>query len=251
MTLLAPGGRSGRLVPSLRRHGDAAQADAPEALHQGDAGRSARFSGPGNGPSRRRPAPLYGETIGNPRGSILDLEKFAGLAAAHNIRSSSTIPSPPPISAGRSNGARRSCSTRRRNSSAATAAPSAASSSTRAISTSAASPPSRPPRPPTTISASSTLSAINGFLMKARAETVRDVGACISPMNSFLILQGLETLSLRMDRHVANASGSPVTWRSIRRSPGSPMRGCRAIPDHALAQKIPAPGPPGRSSPSA
>jgi O-acetylhomoserine (thiol)-lyase len=44
-----------------------------------------------------------------------------------------------------------------------------------------------------------------GFLMKLRAETVRDTGACISPMNSFLLLQGVETLSVRMDRHVANA----------------------------------------------
>jgi O-acetylhomoserine (thiol)-lyase len=43
-----------------------------------------------------------------------------------------------------------------------------------------------------------------GFLVKLRAETVRDTGACISPMNSFLLLQGLETLSLRMDRHVQN-----------------------------------------------
>ncbi|HWD39965.1 MAG TPA: O-acetylhomoserine aminocarboxypropyltransferase/cysteine synthase family protein [Fimbriimonas sp.] len=46
-----------------------------------------------------------------------------------------------------------------------------------------------------------------GFLMKLRAETVRDTGACISPMNSFLLLQGLETLSLRMERHVSNAQG--------------------------------------------
>ena len=44
-----------------------------------------------------------------------------------------------------------------------------------------------------------------GFLVKLRAETLRDTGACISPMNSFLLLQGLETLSLRMDRHVQNA----------------------------------------------
>jgi len=36
-------------------------------------------------------------------------------------------------------------------------------------------------------------------------ETVRDTGACISPFNSFLLLQGLETLSLRMDRHCQNA----------------------------------------------
>lgn len=44
-----------------------------------------------------------------------------------------------------------------------------------------------------------------GFLMKLRAETVRDTGACISPFNSFMLLQGLETLSLRMERHVSNA----------------------------------------------
>src|SRR5258707_3842003 len=43
------------------------------------------------------------------------------------------------------------------------------------------------------------------FLTKLRAETVRDTGACISPFNSFLLIQGLETLSVRMDRHVANA----------------------------------------------
>lgn len=43
------------------------------------------------------------------------------------------------------------------------------------------------------------------FLMKLRAETIRDTGACISPTTSFNLLQGLETLSLRMDRHVSNA----------------------------------------------
>jgi O-acetylhomoserine (thiol)-lyase len=41
--------------------------------------------------------------------------------------------------------------------------------------------------------------------MKLRCETVRDTGACISPFNSFLLLQGLETLSLRMERHCQNA----------------------------------------------
>jgi O-acetylhomoserine (thiol)-lyase len=45
-----------------------------------------------------------------------------------------------------------------------------------------------------------------GYVMKLRAETLRDLGAAMSPFNAFLFLQGLETLSLRMDRHVANAS---------------------------------------------
>ena len=45
-----------------------------------------------------------------------------------------------------------------------------------------------------------------GYLMKLRAETLRDLGAALSPFNAFLFLQGLETLSLRMERHVENAS---------------------------------------------
>src|SRR5678816_2652260 len=44
-----------------------------------------------------------------------------------------------------------------------------------------------------------------GYLMKLRAETPRDLGAAMSPFNAFLFLQGLETLSLRMARHVENA----------------------------------------------
>ena len=42
------------------------------------------------------------------------------------------------------------------------------------------------------------------FIIKARVEGLRDFGATISPFNSFLLLQGLETLSLRMERHVKN-----------------------------------------------
>ncbi|GAF39313.1 O-acetylhomoserine O-acetylserine sulfhydrylase [Agrilactobacillus composti DSM 18527 = JCM 14202] len=42
------------------------------------------------------------------------------------------------------------------------------------------------------------------FTTKVRAEGLRDTGAAISPFNSFLLLQGLETLSLRLERHVAN-----------------------------------------------
>jgi O-acetylhomoserine/O-acetylserine sulfhydrylase len=42
------------------------------------------------------------------------------------------------------------------------------------------------------------------FIVKARVEGLRDLGPALSPFNSFLFLQGLETLSLRMDRHVEN-----------------------------------------------
>ena len=44
-----------------------------------------------------------------------------------------------------------------------------------------------------------------GYLTKLRAGILRDTGACMSPFNAFLILQGLETLSLRMEKHTANA----------------------------------------------
>ncbi len=44
-----------------------------------------------------------------------------------------------------------------------------------------------------------------GFTMKARLEALRTLGPALSPFNAFLFLQGLETLPLRMDRHVANA----------------------------------------------
>ncbi|MFM7118969.1 MAG: O-acetylhomoserine aminocarboxypropyltransferase/cysteine synthase family protein, partial [Gammaproteobacteria bacterium] len=46
---------------------------------------------------------------------------------------------------------------------------------------------------------------IYGYLMKLRAETLRDLGAAMSPFNAFLFAQGLETLPLRMRQHVANA----------------------------------------------
>ncbi len=49
------------------------------------------------------------------------------------------------------------------------------------------------------------------FIMKARVEMMRDLGACLSPFNAFLFLQGLETLSMRMERHVNNAN-AVATW---------------------------------------
>lgn len=47
---------------------------------------------------------------------------------------------------------------------------------------------------------------VYGYLMKLRAESLRDLGAAMSPFNAFLFLLGLETLPLRMARHVENAS---------------------------------------------
>jgi len=43
------------------------------------------------------------------------------------------------------------------------------------------------------------------YALKARVQLLRDLGPAISPFNAFLVVQGIETLSLRMERHVANA----------------------------------------------
>lgn len=43
------------------------------------------------------------------------------------------------------------------------------------------------------------------FIIKARVEGLRDLGSCVSPFNAFLFLQGIETLGMRMDRHLQNA----------------------------------------------
>jgi O-acetylhomoserine (thiol)-lyase len=75
------------------------------------------------------------------------------------------------------------------------------------------------------------------FLFKARLQWLRDMGACISPFNSFELLQGLETLPLRQERHSANAlaiaeflgSHPAVAWVNY---PGLP-----AHPSHQLALK--------------
>ncbi len=54
-----------------------------------------------------------------------------------------------------------------------------------------------------------------GYLMKLRAETLRDLGGALSPQNAFLFMQGIETLPLRMQRHVANAR-AVAEWLSGR-----------------------------------
>jgi O-acetylhomoserine (thiol)-lyase len=68
------------------------------------------------------------------------------------------------------------------------------------------------------------------FIIKARVEGLRDLGPCVSPFNSFLFLQGVETLSLRMDRHLSNALAVAqflekhllVSWIKYASLPGNP-----------------------------
>ena len=76
-----------------------------------------------------------------------------------------------------------------------------------------------------------------GYLMKLRAETLRDLGACMSPFNAFLFLQGLETLSLRMARHVENALAIARYLESHPLASNVRYTGLRASPYHSLTEK--------------
>ncbi len=81
-------------------------------------------------------------------------------------------------------------------------------------------------------------STVAPFLLRARREGLRDFGACLSPVNAFEILQGIETLPLRMARHVCNAervahflAAHPMVTRVA--YPALPQH-----PDHALARRL-------------
>ena len=76
-----------------------------------------------------------------------------------------------------------------------------------------------------------------GFLTKVRAETVRDTGACLSPMNAFLLIQGLDTLSIRMERHVVNALRVASFLEDHPQVKQVHYAGLPSHPDHNLATK--------------
>lgn len=75
------------------------------------------------------------------------------------------------------------------------------------------------------------------FLVKLRAETLRDTGACISPTNAFQLLQGVETLSLRMTRHVANAQAIAEYLANRPEVKRVHYAGLPSHPDFELAKK--------------
>ena len=81
-------------------------------------------------------------------------------------------------------------------------------------------------------------STVGAFLLRARREGLRDFGACMSPHTAWLILQGVETLSLRMARHMSNTekvvaflASHPFVSRV-----GHPL--LESHPSHALAKKL-------------
>jgi O-acetylhomoserine (thiol)-lyase len=76
------------------------------------------------------------------------------------------------------------------------------------------------------------------FIMRARAEGLRDFGACLSPTNAFHLLQGVETLPLRMERHVENTAGVLVFLRKHAAVEWVLHPSLETHPDYALAQKL-------------
>lgn len=81
-------------------------------------------------------------------------------------------------------------------------------------------------------------STVGAFSLRARREGLRDFGAVMSPHNAFAILQGMETLGLRMERHVSNARQilSFLAAHSAVESVSSPEMADH--PDYALAQSL-------------
>ncbi len=81
-------------------------------------------------------------------------------------------------------------------------------------------------------------STVGAFLLRARREGLRDFGACLSPHSAWLILQGIETLSLRMERHMSNTQKivAFLASQAFVSRVGHPL--LESHPSHALAQKL-------------
>ncbi len=81
-------------------------------------------------------------------------------------------------------------------------------------------------------------SSQGAFLLRARREGMRDFGACMSPTVAFYILQGMETLSIRMERHVANTRKIIEFLQSSDQIEGISYPELPDHPDYQLAQQL-------------
>ena len=81
-------------------------------------------------------------------------------------------------------------------------------------------------------------STVAAFLLRARREGLRDFGACMSPMNAFNILQGIETLPLRMQRHVENTRRIIAFLNTHAAVDSVVYPELPSHPDHALAKEL-------------
>ncbi|CAN5643869.1 bifunctional o-acetylhomoserine/o-acetylserine sulfhydrylase [soil metagenome] len=83
----------------------------------------------------------------------------------------------------------------------------------------------------------SPLGANLAFILKARVQLLRDLGAAASPFNAFLLIQGLETLSLRMERHISNAKAVAEYLQAHGQVESVSYAGLPSSPYYALGQK--------------
>ena len=81
------------------------------------------------------------------------------------------------------------------------------------------------------------------FIIKARVQVLRDIGANQQPFNSWLFLQGLETLSLRMERHVKNAQAVAEFLEAHQQVSWVTYPGLKSHPDYERAQEVSAQRP--------
>ncbi|MGE5225055.1 MAG: O-acetylhomoserine aminocarboxypropyltransferase/cysteine synthase family protein [Omnitrophica WOR_2 bacterium] len=81
------------------------------------------------------------------------------------------------------------------------------------------------------------------FITKTRVQVLRDIGACQSPLNSWLFLQGLETLSLRMERHVSNTKAVAEFLERHAKVNWVTYPGLKSHPDYDAANKYMPKGP--------
>ena len=186
---------------------------------------------------------LYGETIGNPKGSILDLERLAELAHANDLPLivDNTFATPylcRPIDFGADiviHSATKFIGGH--GNSIAGVIIDAGSFDFSYFDTIAA------PSPAYHDLKFYETFGHYGFLMKARVETLRDTGACLSPFNAFLLIQGLETLSMRMQRHVENARRIAAFLNEHPKVAWVAYAGLPENEFHSLAQKYLPEGP--------
>lgn len=81
------------------------------------------------------------------------------------------------------------------------------------------------------------------FITKARVQVLRDIGACQSPFNSWQTIQGIETLSLRMDRHAQNAQAVAEFLEAHPKVSWVKFPGLKSHPDYERARKYLPKGP--------
>ena len=81
------------------------------------------------------------------------------------------------------------------------------------------------------------------YIIKARVQLLRDLGPAISPFNAWLLAQGLETLSLRLDRHVANTQAVAQWLQQHEQVESVSYAGLPGHPSHELAARYFPQGP--------